>query len=119
MPQRIRPDPWDCAQVNRVQELLTAFVSDKPTVAAVMGCKVGDLDWLCRQAFGKTFARTVEHYALIGEAELKMATFKLAIEGNQKMLDSLNREHGLLLGPVERRRKIERQSRAEEESTDF
>lgn len=116
---RTYPEPWDESQSKQVEGLLTAFISDKRAVAAVMGCKVGDLDWLCRQAFDKTFSKAAEHFALIGDAQLKSATFKLAVDGNAKMLETLNRERGLTLGPVERRRKVAKEAKQASEETDF
>lgn len=119
MAQRARPEPWDDSQISQVEGLLTSFVDDKPSVAAVMGCMVGDLDWLCRQAFGMTFGKSAEHFGLIGKARLKSATFKMAVDGNAKMLEALNREHGMMMGPVERRRKVAREVKAKQEETDF
>lgn len=101
------PEPWDDAQAEQVEGLLIAGVNDKRTVAAVMRCKVGDLDWLCRQSFGQTFAKVAERCDLEGIARLKASAFNMATDGkNAKMLEMQLRERGLILGPVERRRQV-------------
>lgn len=116
---RARPDPWDAEQVKNVKGLLTTFCGDRETVCAVMDCARGDLDWLCRQAFGLTFAKAVEKFELVGKARIKSALFQAAEGGNAKALDIMCREHLDILGPVERRHKIAREVRQAEEETDF
>ncbi len=117
------PEPWDESQANQVKGLLIAGVSDKRMVAAVMDCKVGDLDWLCRDAFGMTFAKFSERCELEGLARLKASAFAMATEGkNAKMLEMQLRERGLILGPVERRRQVKRETdkaEAEAREPDF
>ena len=116
MARRVRPDPWDSQEVKNVEGLLMSFNGDRATVCAVMGCARGDLDWLCKQAFGMGFDKAVEKYELVGKAKLRHALFKSAESGNSKALDMLARER-LDLGPVEQRRK--RVAPETEEVTDF
>lgn len=120
---RIRPEPWSDEQVEAVKELLTSFCDDPETVCACMDCRKDDLNWLCRQAFGQnvTFAKAVEKYRLVGKANLKMALMKAATgeKPNSKALDFAIREYLEILGPVERRRKVEKEAKEAEEETIF
>ena len=120
---RTRPEPWSDTQAAEVRELLTSFCNDADTVCACMDCRKEDLNWLCRQAFGPnmTFAKTVEKYTLVGKARLKKALMRAAMDEkpNSKALDYVTREYLDILGPVERRRKVAKEVREAEESTDF
>ena len=115
------PPPWNEEQIAQVKGLLSSFCNDAETVCAVMDCKKDDLNWLCRQAFGQnmTFAKSVRKYELVGKARLKSALFKAAEDGNSKALDMMAREHLMMLGPVERRRKVKRETELKEQNTDF
>lgn len=116
---RAYPDPWDDSQIEQVEGLLIAG-NDRKAVAAVMRCKVGDLDWLCRQAFDQTFKQVADRCELEAIARLKAAAFNMATDGkNAKMLEMQLRERGLVMGPVERRRKIKAEQEAKEKETDF
>lgn len=116
------PEPWDESQAKQVEGMLISGC-DKRMVSAVMDCKVGDLDWLCRNAFGLTFAKLSEKCDLKGLARLKASAFTMATEGkNAKMLEMQLRERGLNLGPVERRRQVKREmdkAEAEAKEPDF
>ena len=120
---RTRPEPWSDAQAAEVKELLTSFCNDADTICACMDCRKDDLNWLCRQAFGpnRTIAKTVEKYALVGKARLKKALMRAAMDEkpNSKALDYVTREYLDILGPVERRRKVAKEVKEAEESTDF
>jgi len=120
---RAYPEPWDDSDKEQVEGLLIGGVSDKRTVAAVMRCRVGDLDWLCRQAFGQTFAKVAERCNLEGIARLKVSAFNMATDGkNSKMLEMQLRERGVILGTVERRRQVKAEQEklaAEENEPDF
>jgi len=118
--ERRRPVPWNDEQAKRVRNLLTKFCGDKETVCAVMGCRQGDLNWLCRNAFGMTYAQSVASFELEGKAILKMAYFDAAVnDKNSKALDLMAREHLGMLGPVERRRKVKAEVEKKEKETDF
>ena len=118
-----RPTPWSDAQKAQVVELLTTFNSDPETICAYMDCRREDLNYLCREAFGPnmTFAKAVRKYELVGKANLKKALMRAAMDDkpNSKALDFAIREYLDILGPVERRRKVAKEVRAEEEATDF
>ena len=118
-----KPIPWSDDQIAQVVELLTSFSSDPETICACMDCEKKDLNYLCRQAFGPnmTFAKVVRKYELVGKAELKKALMRAAKDDkpNSKALDFVIREYLDILGPVERRRKVAKEVRAEEEATDF
>lgn len=117
---RTRPDPWTEEQAEKVQAMMMKFAGDKETLCAAMGCKADDLAWLCQQAFGMNYATALNTYELQGRAILKMAYFDAAVEDkNSKALDLMAREHLGMLGPVERRRKVAKQTQREEEMTDF
>jgi len=116
-----RPEPWNDGQIEKVRNLLTKFCNDAATVCAVMGCRKGDLNWLCRQAFDMSFNETAKKFELEGKAILKMAYFDAAVKDkNSKALDLMAREHLDMLGPVERRRKVkaEADARAEREKAE-
>ena len=109
------PEPWDESQAKQIEGLLISGVNDKRMVAAVMRCKVGDLDWLCRQSFGLTFTRLYERCELEGIARLKSSAFAMATDGkNAKMLELMLKERGLMLGTVERRHKVQKEMREAE-----
>lgn len=115
---RQRPKPWNDEQVAAVKELLTSFCNDADTVCACMDCHKEDLNWLCRQAFGPnmTFAKTVEKYRLVGKAKLQKALMRAAMDEkpNSKALDFVIREYLDILGPIERRHKVQKEMREAE-----
>lgn len=120
---RVLPEPWTEDQISKVKALLTSFVNDQESICAYMDCKKEDLNYLCRKAFGPnvTFAKAVKKYELVGKADLQMALMRAAKSEKPvpKALDFATREYLEILGPVERRRKVAKEVKAEEESTDF
>lgn len=120
---RVLPEPWTEDQISKVKALLTSFVNDQESICAYMDCKKEDLNYLCRKAFGPnvTFAKAVKKYELVGKADLQMALMRAAKSEKPvpKALDFATREYLEILGPVERRRKVAKEVRAEEENTDF
>ncbi|MBR3653220.1 MAG: hypothetical protein IKN60_04630 [Bacteroidales bacterium] len=120
MATRERPKPWGDDECEKVKELIESGVTEPETIAAVMGCRVSDLGWLCNQAFHLTLKETLRKFSLMGVARVRQALFKAAIEDrNSKALDMFAREM-LGLGAVEtRRRKTAAAEAAEQEETDF
>ena len=117
---RTPPEPWTEEEAAKARALMTKFCGDQDTICAVMGCKAEDIPWLCTKAFGKNYATALRTFELEGKAILRMAYFDAAVEDkNSKALDLMAREHLGMLGPVERRRKVAKDVRREEENTDF
>lgn len=115
-----KPTPWDDDQKQKVRNLLTKFCGDKETICAVMECRQGDLNWLCRNAFGLTYAQAKEKFELEGKAKLRMAYYDAAIGGkNAKALEIVTREHLGIPGPVERRHKVLAEEEAKAKEVDF
>lgn len=93
--------PWTPEESDKVLVLLRAF-NDAEAVAAVMGVPVGDLDTLCREAFGADFESTSAKEQAVGRAELRRVLLEQALGGNAKALDMLARDQ-LNMDPVKRR----------------
>lgn len=75
-------------------------------VAATMGCEPGDLDGLCRDAFGHDASWCLSSFAAVGRARIRVTLMDEATSGNFKALDLVARDQ-LGMGPVESRRKAE------------
>ena len=105
---RARPEPWSDSQVAQAKGLMMslALSDDEPraTMCDVMECAPSDLDWLCKQAFGLSFASAKKKFERVGKARLRSALFKAAEDCNRSALDLLAREHLGYMGPVERRK---------------
>ena len=115
-----RPEPWTEEQAKTVKDMLTCF-NGPEEVCAAMECKRSDLNWLCRQAYGESFAATMERFHTVGRSLLRRAIFNAALEGNAKAVDTLAREQ-LGTGPVETRRRQAAKAKAEQakaEEVDF
>ena len=83
---------WTEDQAEQARGLMTRF-ADSKEVCAVMGCDPGELDALCREAFGEGYEAANERFAAQGRAILRKAQFDLAINGDRNMLQVLGREY--------------------------
>ena len=118
MPKAREITPWTDAQAKDVEDILTCF-NGADEVCAAMGCRKGDLNWLCRQAFGMTFKDAEQRFQTIGRSLLRRALFNAATDGNAKALDTLVREQ-LGMGPLEaRRRTAAKAEQAKADDVDF
>lgn len=112
-----RPEPWTPQQIKQVEDMLTCF-NGQEEVCAALDVKKDDLNWLCRQAFGKPFKEVEKRFHTVGKSLLRRAMFNSATEGNARALDTLAREQ-LGLGPVESRRRTAEKSKPAVEEVDF
>lgn len=94
---------WTKDEAARARGLMEAFC-DADEVAATMGCEPGDLDGLCRDAFGHDASWCLSSFAAVGRARIRVTLMDEATSGNFKALDLVARDQ-LGMGPVESRRK--------------
>lgn len=102
--------PWTAGEAEQVKGLMMQG-SGAEEIAAVMECPRSQLNRLCRDAFGLTFAKARAKYRAVGNALLLKSLFASALEGNPKAIDMLARER-LAMGPVEQRRARAREQEA-------
>lgn len=118
---RTLPEPWTPEQVKRVESLLKSFQNEPEDVCACLDCKKADLNYLCRQAFGLTFAQAVAKYGRQGKCEYWEAVRRAAIaeKPHNESLKTYGQQYIGVLGTVERRRQVAKEVKQAEESTDF
>lgn len=90
---RKRPAPWSDDDKEQVTGLLRSF-SDAKEVCAVMDCAEGDLDTLCKEAFGRSFDEYKDRQWSVGRALLNKAMMDSAIAGTPKSIELMMRKYG-------------------------
>lgn len=112
-----RPEPWSEKEAKQVEDMLTCF-NGADEICCALNCRKDDLNWLCRQAFGKPFKDVEKRFRTVGQSLIRRAMFNAAMEGNAKCLDTLAREQ-LGIGPVESRRRTAAKEQPAAEEVDF
>lgn len=84
--KRKRTRPWDEDEADDVKGLLTSG-SGADEVCAVTDCAPEDLDPLCMEAFGISFAEARQKFQTVGKAMFNKSLFEAACSGNAKAMD--------------------------------